>query len=315
MPQKWKPKTEMAKAVWMAGFSYSPEQDIIYSRMDAWQRKFGYAYSYDIAAPASISAIIDCEPFFFHYGGKHWMIELWKGQYGLETGAEIGIYNSDKDIGFLDLILGKRSHDPDNGKFFNCALNSELLMMSFTLERNGNPLFTRGPEKHWWLTGFNWGVLSKPEELVMKLRIEIPASEMREAFVNAVEETGYQNVRVDGDSVSFTFDTPRTHQPRKDMNCKPFVDLAEENNKKIVAKYRDMHLPNNDPNEIQDDMAAEFIGYFTSCQPGQFKRYTHDMLTACGYELTDLTKALESVFSPNLLHRIIRALSRPFRGR
>ncbi|MBN1962231.1 MAG: DUF4474 domain-containing protein [Deltaproteobacteria bacterium] len=112
MAQSWKPRNKAAQAVWKAGFCYSPEQDIIYSRMDAWQRKFGYAYSYDIAAPITISAIIDCEPFFFHYNNKHWMIELWKGQYGLETGAEIGIYNSDEKQGLRDAVLGERSHDP-----------------------------------------------------------------------------------------------------------------------------------------------------------------------------------------------------------
>ena len=34
------------------------------------------------------SAIIDCEPIYFSYGGKRWLIELWKGQYALTTGAE-----------------------------------------------------------------------------------------------------------------------------------------------------------------------------------------------------------------------------------
>ena len=58
------------------------------------QRYFGYAYAYDAAALA-MNAIIDCEPIFFDYAGKTWMIELWKGQYGLETGCEIGVYNRD----------------------------------------------------------------------------------------------------------------------------------------------------------------------------------------------------------------------------
>ena len=51
-----------------------------------------YAYGYDAAALA-MNAIIDCEPIFFDYAGKTWLIELWKGQYGLETGCEIGVYN------------------------------------------------------------------------------------------------------------------------------------------------------------------------------------------------------------------------------
>ena len=97
------------------------DQDIIFSRMNAWQRDFGYAYVYDFVAPATINAIIDCEPFFFRYNNKDWMIELWKGQYGFETGAEIGVYVSKQPL--LDYIIGYRPHDPDNAKFFDCAGN------------------------------------------------------------------------------------------------------------------------------------------------------------------------------------------------
>ena len=59
--------------------------------MDPLQRSLGYAYGYDAAA-IRMATIIDCEPIFFDYDNKHWMIELWKGQYGLETGCEVGVY-------------------------------------------------------------------------------------------------------------------------------------------------------------------------------------------------------------------------------
>jgi hypothetical protein len=94
---------------------------------------------------------------------KTWMIELWKGQYGLETGCEIGVYN--RTIGstsfvyrILDATVGQRPGDtnPSHNLFFDCASDSELLLMSSTLYRNGQKVFSRGPEKHWWLTGFKW---------------------------------------------------------------------------------------------------------------------------------------------------------------
>jgi hypothetical protein len=96
----------------LAGFDYDPSQGIIYSKMYPLQRNFGYAYGYDAAA-LLMSAVIDCEPIFFDYDGKTWMIELWKGQYGLETGCEIGVYT--RPIGstgpfycVLDHTLGVR---------------------------------------------------------------------------------------------------------------------------------------------------------------------------------------------------------------
>ena len=37
------------------------------------------------------------EPIYFDYDGKTWLIEFWKGQYGINTGAEIGIYHTDTE--------------------------------------------------------------------------------------------------------------------------------------------------------------------------------------------------------------------------
>ena len=71
------------------------------------------------------------------------MIELWKGQYGLMTGCEIGVYNrspkSSPFYAFLDAIVGKRERDSNksHNMFFDCASDNELLEMSFTLYRRG----------------------------------------------------------------------------------------------------------------------------------------------------------------------------------
>ena len=119
MSQDWVPTSFVAKVVYAAGFTYDPEQDIIYSRQDAPQRNFGYAYGYDVLAPCTISAKIDCEPFFITYGENDWMIELWKGQYGIETGCELGIYirphnltpKEQKIYPILDKIIGRRPYD------------------------------------------------------------------------------------------------------------------------------------------------------------------------------------------------------------
>ena len=76
-----------------SGFAYHLMDDYFYSRMDCWQREVGYCRLYDEGAPF-FNMIFDAEPITFSYGGKRWLIELWKGQYGITTGAEIGIYNT-----------------------------------------------------------------------------------------------------------------------------------------------------------------------------------------------------------------------------
>ena len=76
------------------GFAYDLYQDSFYSLMNPWQRKFGYCRLYDEAC-APLSMIIDCEPIRFKYKGRKFLIEFWKGQYGMTTGGEVGIYYTD----------------------------------------------------------------------------------------------------------------------------------------------------------------------------------------------------------------------------
>ena len=76
------------------GFEYQISQDIFVTRLDAWQRDYGYRSLYDRASPL-LGMAFDCEPVYFDYQGKTWLLEFWKGQYGINTGAEIGIYRAD----------------------------------------------------------------------------------------------------------------------------------------------------------------------------------------------------------------------------
>ena len=76
------------------GFKYKLKQDLFTSRFDAWQRDYGYCSVYDKYAPL-FHMIFDCEPIYFDYEGSTWLLELWKGQYGITAGCEIGIYKTD----------------------------------------------------------------------------------------------------------------------------------------------------------------------------------------------------------------------------
>jgi hypothetical protein len=259
MPGAWKPESALAQAVYDAGFLYDPEEDIIYSRMEPIQRRFGYAYGYDAAALA-MSADIDCEPIFFDYGGKHWMIELWKGQYGLETGCEVGVYtrpigSSGLRYDLLDATVGKRPGDavPSHNLFYDCAAEEDMLKLSATLNRNGEKVFTRGPEPHWWLTGFKWGVFSEPAELSVDVAITLKDEAMSQAFLAAIQGRPYPNLKVEGTTVSFTFDQPYAMpQPPKPA---PILEKVRTADQAIVSAYEALDFPNNDPNKVE----AQFL--------------------------------------------------------
>lgn len=272
----WSPTSPLAIAVNTAGFVYDPRQDIIHSVRYPWQREFGFAYGYDFGTTL-IGFIVDCEPIFFDYAGKHWMIELWKGQYGLETGCEIGIYN--RPIGstspayaLLDATVGVRPGDPEpsHNLFYDCANDNELMVLSFTLYKNGQMLFFRGPEKHWWLTAFRWGVYSRPEELTMELSITCLDNLMCAALVDALQGMGY-SVRVASTTVSFRFAAPSSRQPRWDVP-QEVIQASEAADQGMVNAYNEFGFPNNDPNTIITAAALDSI-------MGSVGSYSRDFLT------------------------------------
>jgi hypothetical protein len=296
----WTPSSLLANGVYAAGFLYDPGQDIIYSRRDPLQRQFGYAYGYDVAA-LGMNAILDCEPIFFDYAGKHWMIELWKGQYGLETGCEIGVYNRSINstspiYSLLDATVGVRSGDsnPSHNLFFDCANDNELLVMSSTLHRNGQVLFFRGPERHWWLTGFKWGVYSRPQDLTMDVSITCLDATMCTALVGALQAMGY-TVKTVANTVTFTFVTPTSHQPRSDTP--QIVQAVEVTDQGIVNSYNALGFPNNDPNNIPDASLSTILNAVSIFSLDFFTKAVADLANVAGINAYSLIDNLTQAFN------------------
>ena len=210
------------------GFLYDPKQDIIYSRLYPWQRKLGYEKAFDEGA-VLFSMVIDCEPVYFEYEGKIWLIEFWKGQYGMTTGAEIGIYKAEKPEKF-------KPGDEKN-LHYDSVEDSEMIQMQYVLFRREKELFRRNA-LHWWLTGFEPGLFSKPEELEMCIKIDFPTEKMCYAFYKGLVQTGYWAARtyVFGKSVRIYFQHPKSKQPVRKQ--KVFRRLAQWNNRRNCKLYQ-----------------------------------------------------------------------------
>ncbi len=213
----------LEKILFIFGFAYDSKQGIFYSTIDPWQNNFGYFMLYDVGSPL-VGMIIHCEPIFFDYENKKWKIEFWKGQYGILSGAEIGIYTGEFDI---DTGLDSFDHTMNNlidfGDATDCASGNDMLQMSFTLKKGNEVLFTRNSdnpdtaktEKHWWLTGFKPLEFSSPSSLSMDMKIILKTEEMASKFADALITAGYKlGVDMDrvGKMVSVLFDTPHTEQ-------------------------------------------------------------------------------------------------------
>ncbi len=170
-------------------YQYSYVDDYYYTNdKDAWQYNFGFGKIYDIASPY-ILLEYDYIRVFFTYENKDWMIQMWKGQYGMIFyGGEIGVYNrphSDKGV--------------NEWTMYNCPAEEDWLPMEMTLyhqDINGNYIreFTREYEKYWWCTGFKNGHLRQEEpadELRLEARITFKSEEMKDLFIQGLDECGF----------------------------------------------------------------------------------------------------------------------------
>lgn len=161
------------------GYKYCLEDDLFSTRIQAPQREFGYSALYDKSAP-HINLIFDSFPVYFDYRGKTWLLEFWKGQYGINTGAEIGLYYANR---LLDPSETAKT-------FFRSAEDADLLRMSLALYRN-DTCIAEISEKHWWLTAFRMGMFSHRSDLCLQTSITFSSCEMTNAFLAGLRKAGY----------------------------------------------------------------------------------------------------------------------------
>uniref|UniRef100_UPI004056D827 DUF4474 domain-containing protein n=1 Tax=Acetatifactor sp. TaxID=1872090 RepID=UPI004056D827 len=224
---------KLNRALLPFGFCYDWENDMICSDMYPWQRKMGYCRAFDESA-FSMYMVFDCEPIYFDYNDGKYLLELWKGQYGCTTGAEIGLYvNREND----------KTKEAEE-LFYECVSDEERLPMTYTLYKNGNKIQERRGI-HWWLTGFNVGMHSDKSELIMEVGIGFPNASMCSAFCKGLMRIGYERneIRIERYNVYFTFHKPRSSQPeicgkwcykrvmrRNAKNCKLYNEVSKNFN-------------------------------------------------------------------------------------
>ncbi len=158
------------------GFEYDEKQGIYYSSVNPWQKNFGFNVIYDMAAPMA-GMYYATERIYFQYDNKDWMIQLWKGQYGITAGGEIGIYNK------TDKIMQ-----------YDCVSEEEFIEMSFDFYNQGELVFSRGPEKHWWLTGFKIFNAGVPILIDLDMTLKFPTKSMADAFEIGLKKAAKDNL-------------------------------------------------------------------------------------------------------------------------
>lgn len=224
-----------------AGFNYDPEKDIFYATKNAWQKNFGYTRLYDVLAPL-VRMIIDTEPIRFYYNNKNWLITFWKGQYGIVTGAEVGIYSTNEQK-----INKKTVYLPIN--------DNEMLDMYVVLYKNGK-VITTAQAKHWWLTIFKLGMFSKPKELSMDISLTFNNYQMLAAFLESFKKLGYKDKDfiVINNTFYFRYIKPRTHKVwTRTWLTDSIRQIFNKKNVNLYNKYLTDFIDNNKKDDSKDN--------------------------------------------------------------
>lgn len=170
-------------------YQYSYEDDYYYTNdKDAWQYNFGFGKIYDFVSPY-ILLEYDYVRVFFEYEGKDWMLQMWKGQYGLIFyGGEIGIYNRPhSDEGVHEWTMYSCPGEED-------WLNMEMTLWHGQLDGSWVREFTRDYDKYWWCTGFKNGHLRDVEpadELRLTGRITLKDEKMTDIVAKGLVDCGF----------------------------------------------------------------------------------------------------------------------------
>lgn len=172
------------------GFEFSYTELLLYSQVNVWMRDFGFTFLYDLFSYTTPFFFYNTRRIKFDYDGLEWMIQVWKGNYLVSNGAEVGIY----------------TREPGSfGTYYNCANNEQMMNMSMELYHGDELLMSRPKQLHWWLTGFKiTDTLYPAKSQTLKFSIEMKDEEMLNAFCNAVENhyRGDMEYTVDGLTVN-----------------------------------------------------------------------------------------------------------------
>ena len=224
-PNKKEDKDVVESIITKTGYSYDTVQKIFYSNINAWQRKYGYCRLYDeMLLPNGM--IVDCEPVYFKYNGRKWLIEFWKGQYDLSMGGEIGFYVADGRVVDIPKVF--------TGTLYEAVPDDQMIDMKFILNRKGIEEFSR-QDTSWWLTGFRVGEYAEPEDLTMDITLSFKETLMCDAFIESLEKMGYTYERT-RNTVNLMFDKPKSKQP---LNAnEETIRMIQKKNKLLCYSYQ-----------------------------------------------------------------------------
>ncbi len=178
------------KGILGLGYEFDYSQCLLYSQVNVWMRNFGFCYFYDLFSYTTPFFFYETRRIKFDYADKEWMIQVWKGNYLVSNGAEVGIYN----------------RSPEKfGTYYDCVGDEDMMPMSMKLYHGEELLFEREEMLHWWITGFKIDDILYPSyTMTVEFTIELKDEAMLAAFCEAIDNHYMNDITYSVDGLKAT---------------------------------------------------------------------------------------------------------------
>lgn len=169
----------------LLGYGFNAGNSTVFTAPDSIMRVFGFCFEYDIAAymlPLFFS--YTTQRIKFEYGGKEWLVQLWKGRYAITNGCEVGFYNRD----------AKKF-----GTYYNVVSDDELFDATLDLYHGDDLIFSAPKEKTWWISRYKIATVAyMPHTMTLVSTITMHDADMLKAFTAALDKNKAVDYTVKG---------------------------------------------------------------------------------------------------------------------
>lgn len=176
----------------LLGYDLNVGNATLTTGIDGLHKFLGFSIWYDLlASQTSIFMDYDTERVYYTYGGKDYLVQLWKGRYFVSNGGELGIYS--KPHGKLTT-------------FYQCD-DANCLDVSLKITHFGDTIIDLPAESTWWRAGFKMSNVTYDYgnfHYVCGMTFEDAA--MMDAFVTALAKNQDISYTVDGLTVTMVWD-------------------------------------------------------------------------------------------------------------
>lgn len=176
----------------LMGYDFNVGNATVTTGIDGVHKALGFSFWYDILAKQT-NVLMDykTERIKFNYGGKNWLVQLWKGRYFVSNGGEIGVYSKPQT---------KLS------SFYECD-DSNSMEMSLKVSRNGQTIVDLPAQNTWWRAGFKLSNTTYDfDTFHYEATIKLKDADMLAAFLNAVEKNRNISYSVNDLTVTLVWD-------------------------------------------------------------------------------------------------------------